>query len=113
MRRKKDLRDVFCKYRMYGMSAVPVGRIETPPLPTPANDAVADGPERDPFAGAETWGPSLREEAIVVALAAAAFPGGTALEAGGQGTLSRLYRMMRGAPTAWRRGYRAMLWSAE
>jgi choline dehydrogenase-like flavoprotein len=100
---------------MFRMSAVPVGRIDEPTShpahATPANDA--DGPERDPFSGAHTWQPSAREEEIVVALAAAAMPSGTILEGGGRGTLSRLYRMMRGAPAAWKHGYRAMLWSAE
>lgn len=90
------------------MSAAPIAEI---PAPFPANDV--EGPTRDPFSGAEIWQPSEREEAIVVALAAAAMPAGTILEGGGRGTLERLHRMMRGAPTAWRHGYRAMLWSAE
>ena len=72
-----------------------------------------DGPERDAFAHATTWRLPAREEEIIVALAAAALPGGTILPGGGPVTLKRLHRMMRGSPRSWSTGYRALLWMAE
>ena len=80
----------------------------------PLVDAFAhDGPARDPFRDATPFVLSAREEAIVLAIARAALPSGTILQGGGEGTLSRLRRMMRGSPSEWGKGYRALLWMLE
>ncbi len=88
-------------------------REPTSPSSAARETAGSSGPTRDPFATAQSWSLSSREEAIVIALAAAALPSGTLLDGGGPATLTRLTRMMRGLPASVWKGYRALLWLAE
>jgi len=67
----------------------------------------------DPFANGTPLTLSAYEQTIVKAIAAACMPATKFLEGGGQGTLRRLMRFMRGMPKDFLTSFRALLWTVE
>lgn len=67
----------------------------------------------DPFEGSEPFELSGREREIVIAIAAACLPETKFLEGGGEGTLKRLLKFMRGMPRDFLTSFKALLWTVE
>lgn len=70
-------------------------------------------PRPDPFVAGLPLDLSEHEKKILVAIAAACLPQTRFLEGGGEGTLKRLEKFMRGMPKDFMTSFKALLWTVE